>query len=64
MNDYLKRQNVSIATKVFCFNSQDEYIRRCLAKHGWIETSCNSQFFDLKWVYTENADDFKTILDG
>ncbi|CAD8123274.1 unnamed protein product [Paramecium sonneborni] len=64
MNDYLKRQNISIATKVFCFNSQDEYIRRCLQRHGWLETPSNQQIFDLKWVYTENTDDFKTLLDG
>ncbi|CAD8173431.1 unnamed protein product [Paramecium pentaurelia] len=64
MNDYLKRQNISIATKVFCFNSQDEYIRRCLQRHGWLETPCNQQIFDLKWVYTDNPDDFKTLLDG
>ncbi|CAK66090.1 unnamed protein product (macronuclear) [Paramecium tetraurelia] len=64
MNDYLKRQNISIATKVFCFNSQDEYVRRCLQRHGWLETPCNQQIFDLKWVYNDTPDDFKTLVDG
>ncbi|CAD8203666.1 unnamed protein product [Paramecium pentaurelia] len=64
MNDYLKRQNITLATKMFCFNSQDEYVRRCLQRHGWLEISCNQQIFDLKWVYTENPDDYKILQDG
>ncbi|CAD8129837.1 unnamed protein product [Paramecium sonneborni] len=44
MNDYFKRQNISIATKVFFFNSQDKYIRRCLQRHSWLVTLLTNKF--------------------
>lgn len=49
---------MGISTKLFVYNSQDDYIKRCLKKHGWVENYMPSSNYDLKWVYTDNPEDF------
>ena len=65
MQDYLKRLNKDDNAKVFCFNSQDEHIRRVLLKHNWIENvNSSSMVYDLKWTYVESVDEVRGLLEG
>jgi hypothetical protein len=60
MQDYLKRLNLDENSKVFCFNSQDDHIRRFLLRHNWVENlNSNSLLYDLKWTYTENIEEIR-----
>jgi hypothetical protein len=46
-------------------NSQDEHIKRELVKRGWKENRLQSStFFDFKWNYTDNPDDYKNLREG
>jgi len=65
MNEYLKRRGLKENSKVFCFNSRDEHIKRALKKFGWIENPHpNSFLFDLKWTYTDVETDYPNLMDG
>lgn len=65
MDEYIKKVGLNENTKVFCCNTQDDYIRRALLNFGWYENkNVNSYFFDLKWVYMDNENDYKFLIDG
>lgn len=65
MEEYIKKVGLAEKTKVFCCNTQDEHIRRALLNLGWFENkNNNSFFFDLKWVYMDNEQDYKFLIDG
>ena len=65
MEEYIKKVGLSENTKVFCCNTQDEHMRRALLNFGWYENkNINSFFFDLKWVYMDNENDYKFLIDG
>lgn len=65
MAEYLKRLGLPEDTKVFAFSGQDEHIRQTLKERGWVENrTAGSNAFHLKWVYTDNESDYKTLLPG
>jgi len=65
MSEYLKRRGLKENTKVFCFNSRDEHIKRALKRFGWVENPHPSSFlFDLKWTYTDVEADYADMMDG
>ena len=65
MEEYIKKVGLNENTKVFCCNTQDEHLRRALLNLGWYENkNINSFFFDLKWVYIDNENDYKFLIDG
>lgn len=65
MIEYLKRRGLKENTKVFCFNSRDEHIRRALKKFGWVENShISSILFDLKWSYNDLENDYANLMEG
>ena len=65
MAEYLKRRGLKENTKVFCFNSRDEYIRRALKRFGWVENPhLNSFLFDFKWTYLDTEVDYANLMDG
>lgn len=65
MEEYLKKVGLQENTKVFCCNTQDSYVRRALLSFGWYENkNINSFFFDLKWVYIDDENDYKFLIEG
>lgn len=65
MEEYLKKVGLQDNTKVFCCNTQDSYVRRALLSFGWYENkNINSFFFDLKWVYIDDENDYKFLIEG
>lgn len=43
-------------------NSKDGHIRDVLHRNGWVEsTDLSSTFFHLKWVYTDNPQDYPKL---
>jgi hypothetical protein len=62
---YSLKRGVSGATKYFIFNSKDWFVRRVLGGWGWVENKArNSQFFNLKWAYTDAREDYPALAEG
>ena len=65
MIEYNKRLGLQEKTKIFCFNSQDEHIRRALKRFGWFENCIfPSTLFDLKWGYNDCENDYRSLMQG
>ena len=65
MSEYLKRRGLKENTKVFCFNSRDEHIKRALKKFGWVENQNPASFlYDFKWTYTDVEADYANMMEG
>ena len=62
MGYYNRKMKLPSDTRVFLFNSQDDYIRRILTHWGWVENKIlDSPFYHLKWTYIDTVNDHKTV---
>ena len=62
MKYYNRKMKLSGCSKIFVFNSQDDYIKRILVHWGWVENRIlDSPFYHLKWTYMDANADHRTI---
>ncbi|EAS01070.2 tubulin glycylase 3C (macronuclear) [Tetrahymena thermophila SB210] len=66
MQEYLKRIGCTDKNKkVFCINSQDQFVQEVLIELGWIENKLfKSDLFHLKWIYTDINKDYENLKEG
>ncbi|KAL4450795.1 hypothetical protein ABPG74_011637 [Tetrahymena malaccensis] len=66
MHEYLKRIGCTDKNKkVFCINSQDQFVQEVLIELGWIENKLfKSDLFHLKWIYTDINKDYENLKEG
>ncbi|KAL4495059.1 hypothetical protein ABPG72_015759 [Tetrahymena utriculariae] len=66
MQEYLKRIGCTDKNKkVFCINSQDQFVKEVLIELGWIENKLfKSDLFHLKWIYTDINKDYENLKEG
>lgn len=63
MDYYNRKMKLPEFSKVFIFNSQDDYIKRVLMHWGWVENKIiDSPFYHLKWIYIDTPNDHKNVL--
>ena len=58
---YSSRIGLKNNQKIFVMNSKDGHVRDALVKGGWVEGDIGSGFFHLKWVYTDNLQDYPKL---